>query len=196
MKDVDFVVSDDWADIISEHVEVYDGSEQAYHKVADGIPSHVDLRAEFCAEFRRLAPHCAIGEMPAGGRAVEVRAPGSDATSLIRYRKLYAKARVDMMAVQAGHVSMIEHTRAACLLAARKMAGTIATMTQECPPFGGKAGEIRFVGGAPIHWPGHATTGRPRVGVEFDRDAIMMLLASYFVLVPAGYTVVEPEPAR
>lgn len=193
MKGAEFVVSDDWADVIEG--EVYDSSVEAYDYIADAVPSIDDLRSEFCAEFSRGAPGCEISNLDRGGRGLLVKdADGNE--SLIRYRKVYAKARVDMEVVYAGGPGKVEHVRGACLLAARKVAATIADMSHVGSPFvpGGKgASSVRWIGGGPLHWPGSSYTGRPRVAVEFNRDAVLVLLASYFVLVPAGCTVVEPE---
>lgn len=194
MKGVDLVVSDDFADVVVG--EVYDSSAEAYDYVAHAIPSIDGLRAEFCAEFHRLAPGCEISAVPMVTRAIEIT-DGSGASSLCRRRKLYGKARVDMAVVYAGGVGLVEHVRGACLLAAHKMAATIATMAGPGSPMvelGGRAVEIRWSGGGPLHWPGISYTGRPRVAVEFSRDSIVLLLASYFVLLPAG-TVVLGDPA-
>lgn len=194
MRGAEFVVSDEYADVVVG--EVYDSSAEAYAYVADAIPSIEDLRAEFCAEFRRCAPRCEISAVPFNQRAIEV-SDASGATSIMRRRKIYGKARVDMGHVHAGSVGLVEHVRGACLLAARKMAATVATMAGPGSPFvmsDRGAGEIRWTGG-PMVWPGSSITGRPRVAVEFNRDSVVLLLASYFVLLPAGATVIEPEPA-
>ena len=190
MRGVDLVVSDDYADVVVG--EVYDSSAEAYDYVAHAIPSIEDLRAEFCAEFRRNAPGCEISAVPFNQRHLIVRDETFDQESIISRRKLYGKARVDMMQVHAGGVGLVEHVRGACLLAARKMAADVATMTTRVR---GGAREVRWTGGGPLHWPGISYSGRPRVAVEFSRDSIVLLLASYYVLVPVGCTVVEPESA-
>lgn len=194
MKGVELTVSDEYAEVMIG--EAYDASEQAYAYVADAIPSIDDLRAEFCAEFRRCAPGCEISAVPCNQRHLLVTdGIGED---FQKRHKIYGKARVDMEVVHAGALSKAEHVRGACLLAARKMAATVAVMAMPGSPFVGAglggAASIRWTGGGPLHWPGFSTTGRPRVAVEFSRDSIVLLLASYFVLVPAGFAVVESEP--
>jgi hypothetical protein len=192
MRGAEFVVSDEYADVVVG--EIYDSSEKAYAYVADAIPSIEDLRAEFCAEFRRAAPGCEVDPKPLTGRALFAEVPaGSGEQVVCHRRKLYARARVDMERVHAGGVGLVEHVRGACLLAARKMAMGVASQTNL--PLGGKATSVRFTGGGPLHWPGHSYTGRPRVALEHSRDSVILILASYYALVPAGATVIEPEPA-
>lgn len=183
MGGIDLVVSDEWADVYV--ADVYDSSEQAYAYIADAIPSIEDLRAEFCTAFRRCAPGCEISAVPMTGRYLFVVVDGVEHQST--RRKAYAKAIVDMEAVYAGHVSKVERVRGACLLAARKMAAHVAAKATASG-----ATSIMWTGGGPLHWPGSASTGRPRVAVEFDRDSIIVLLASYYTLVPAGAMPNEP----
>jgi hypothetical protein len=192
MRGVDLVLSDDYAEVYE--AEVYDSSEQALAYVAHAIPSIDELRGEFCAEFRRAAPGCELSAIPMLTRVLLVR-DDAGAEAVYRRRKLYGKARVDMEHVHAGGVGLVEHVRGACLLAARKMAATIAIMAHAGSPFvlsTGGAASIRFTGG-PLNWPGFSYTRRPRVAVEFNRDSLILILASYYVLIPAGATVIEPD---